>query len=1119
MRPLLWLDALTAADRERAGGKAWALARMRRAGLPVPDGFVVPGDGPEPDADALEEACRRLGAVAVRSSSAAEDSAEASFAGQFRTELDVRGAAQVAEAVRRCRSATAEGYAALLGARAPAAATIIPVLVQQFVEPRQAGVVFTRDPRDPSVLVVESHAGRGEALVSGLVRPRREVLDRATGARRSATGGNGRALDEDELRAVVDLARRAEALFGDAQDVEWAIGADGPVLLQSRPITVDSETVLDPRVERLTRANVGEVLPDPVTPLTASMLVAVLEYAFEEVTRMAGVGQAGGPPFLVLHHERLYLNLTRSLAVAARLPGASMADAERLVLGAGASAPPPRLRLRVRDVPRLVAPLPRLAGLGMRLPSRITLAEEDVRVLHARTAAAERGTADLGAVLGDFLALGRGVATTHVAVSGASAVRLTILERLLGRWLPGDARARLNRLLAGLDGVESAAPAQALDALAAAVRGRAQWRDFVAAPDAAAALARGDAPPELAGRLRSFLDRFGHRALSEGELRTRTWREDPTPVLQALATLAAGARPAGFTQAAAAEQREAEEQAIFSRLGAWRRAVLRRALTDARDGVRAREQTKSMAVELVDAGRRLARLAGARLVAEGRLAAADDVFFLAVSELREALSGASPSPAALRRRRRRFEAAAYVPAPRLVDLRPGAPAAETEPSWQGTGVSPGIGVGRARVIAAGEPLILEAGEVLITPVLDAALGPLLASAAGAVAEIGGLLSHGAVVARELGVPCVVDIHDATRRLRTGQRVLVDGSAGVVRPLSDTGGGAAPDPPEIDVLPAASPRDEAFHALEAHPLARESVYVNVQDPETGIVLVSSVGARPGGRGEALLAVGLPSGLVLFALERGSLEASASSVRVGDLEVGWNPVRLRFDGRLSSHEAAGFPPGPVPLIASPRTSVVRFDLSFAATTPAVDFTHGLTATERTLLSPVGAHHIEQSGRWRGAIEIDGGLRHLDGTGSRDHSWGRRDWNAAEWWRLFTARFGDDLAVHALAVSVSGHVVEGGFVWRDGRVEPVRRVAWTARRRDGALGGLELELGTPRGVVRMAGEVERTVTVPVQLARGLGRHLTGHPWRLLLHENFTRYTCEGRRGHGMAEFTERP
>jgi pyruvate,water dikinase len=676
--------------------------------------------------------------------------AEASFAGQFRTELDVRGAAEVAEAVRRCRAATAAGYADLLDVRI--APTLIPVLVQQFVEPRQAGVVFTRDPRDPSVLVVESHAGRGEALVSGVVRPRRDVLDRDTGARRSVTAGNGEALDEDALRAVVDLARRAEALFGAPQDVEWAVGADGPVLLQSRPITVDSEPALDPRIWQLTRANVGEVLPDPVTPLTASMLVAVLEYGFEEVMRLAGIGEEGGPPFLVLHRERLYLNLTRSLSVAARLPGVSVADAERLVLGASAGTPAPPLRLRLRDIPRLLALLPRLAGLGGRLPGRIIRAEEDVRALRARAAAAQRGAAAIEAVLGDFLTLGREVATTHVAVSGASAVRLGILERLLARWLPGDATARVNRLLAGLDGVESAAPALALDSIAVAVRARPQWRAFVGAPDAAAALARGDAPAELAARLGAFLEKYGHRALSEGELRAPAWREDPSPVLQALATLAAGTRPAGFTQAAAAERRVAEEEAILSKLGPIRRALLGQALAAAREGVRARERTKSLAVALVDEGRRLARLAGARLVAEGRLGLADDVFFLGSPSC--AMCRGRPSRAALRRRRRRFEAAAHVPTPRLVDLRSQAPSAAADPSWQGTGVSPGIGVGRARVIAAGEALTLEPGEVLVTPVLDAALGPLLASAAGAVAEIGGLLSHGAV-ARELGVPCVV----------------------------------------------------------------------------------------------------------------------------------------------------------------------------------------------------------------------------------------------------------------------------------------------------------------------------------------------------------------------------
>jgi phosphohistidine swiveling domain-containing protein len=1129
--PLLWLDDVTERDRARVGAKAFALARLRRASLPVPNGFVVPGDDPEPGPEVLEEPCRRLGAVAVRSSALEEDSAEASFAGQFRTELDVRGAAEVAAAVRRCRQASAAGYALAMGARADAAARTIPVLVQAFVEPRQAGVVFTRDPRDPAAMVVESHAGRGEALVSGRVRPARVVVDRETGAARPsrdpeapAAGG----LDPDERRAVASLAREAEALFGEAQDVEWAIGSgagQAPVLLQSRPITVESEEALDPRIGTLTRANVGEVLPDPVTPLTASTVVALLEHGFEEVVRLAGLGHGGGAPFLVVHRERLYLNLTRSLEVAARLPGVSAADAERLVLGAGASGATPHLR--PVDLPRLAFVAARVALLGARLPGRIAQAEDDVRRLQSLAADAERSPAALATAFDTLQALGGEVATTHIAVSGASAVRLALLERALGWWLPGDPRARLNRLLAGLDGVESAAPALALDTLARRVRSHSGWRAFVARPDAAEAFARDEAPPDLAALLRAFLHRFGHRAVSEGELRARPWRDDPAPVLQALATLGASPRAPGFTQAAAAAQRQAEEQAALSRLGPVRRALLRTVLRAARDGVRSREATKSLAVALVDAGRRLARAAGRRLAASGALDDPDDVFFLSAAEVQGALGGVAPSPAARRRRRRRFERAVGVPAPRLVDLRGGATGEEEPPGWSGTGVSPGIGVGPARVVGEGEAVRLEPGEVLVAPVLDAAMGPALSAAAGAVAEIGGLLSHGAVVARELGVPCVVDVRDATRRLRTGQRLLVDGTAGVVRLLEandiGTGTGAAnpgaDGPALLDTLPPASPADEAFHVLEAHPLARESIYVNAQDPASGCVLVASVGARPGGRGEALLALGRPDGRVLFALEMGRLERRAAAVGVGGFEAGWSPVHLRFDGRLSVHESDGFPPGPLPLLLAPRVAPVAFDLVFTPTTPAIDFTAGLSPDERARLRPVGAHHVEQSGRWQGTMEIDGRRARFDGTGSRDHSWGRRDWNAAEWWRLFTARFGDDLAVHALALDVDGQVVEGGFVWREGRAEAVRRVAWTDL--SGPAGGrrFELELATTRGAVRLAGAVTRTLTVPVQLARSPARLLAGRPWRLALHENYTRYSCQGRTGHGIAEFTERP
>jgi pyruvate,water dikinase len=1109
--PLLWLDEIGDEDLPRVGGKAFALARLRRQGLPVPDGFVLTAAASLDDArrSALRAAYRRLGGrVAVRSSSTAEDTAEASFAGQYLTVLDVAGEEAVVAAAERCLAAAdASAYARAAGARTSDA---MAVLVQRFVEPTAAGVAFTQHPREDGALLVESRRGRGEALVSGRVSPDRYVLDRRTQALR--TGPANGSLARSELLGVANLARHAEEAFGSPQDVEWAIGDEGPLLLQSRPITVEAEWAPPAGVRFLTRANVGEVLPGPVTPLTWTTVGRFLEHGFREVSRAAGLLPATPAPFLVLHRSRLYLNLSHCVDVALGIPGISRNDAEAMILGQGTSRTPAHPALaRLATLPFTAL---RLLGLAARLDGLVASARDALAALPDRDAAA--GTDRLLESLAAFEAAGARIAEAHVATSGASGVRLALLARLLpaARHAVSD---RVNRLVSGLDGVASAAPALAIEDLAAEARARPAWVAWLEARPAEAlaeALLRGEAPAGLGERLAGFLRAFGHRAVSEGELGALSWEDDPAPILAALRAALVSPRSAGFGHRAAAEVRRADEEALLSRLGLARRALVRWALRAAREWVARREETKSMAVALVQRGRRLARMASRRLVEQGALETEGDVFFLTVDELREALAGAPVPAAAIRRRRRRLDREGALPAPRDVDLEGEAAPAATGAALVGIGVSPGVGIGRVRVLFPGETPELAAGEVLVAPVLDAGHGPALAAAAGAVAEIGGLLSHGAVVARELGVPCVVDVREATRRLRSGDRVLVDGSSGRVVPMPEAEADEA-----TAWLAEADPGDERLHELEAHPLARESVYFNAQEEAHGIFLVASLGVRRGGKGEALLGIALPDNRVLFGLDLVAARVAPGAFSVGGSSVTWSPTRLAFEGRLAEHEASAFPPAPIPAFLAPRTRAVSLSLDFSPATPAFDLSQGLPQDAIEALRPLGRHHVEQSGRWRGEIVVDGRRFGFDGRGARDHSWGLRDWEAADHWRLFTVSFGSDLAVHALAVSVEGRSVEGGFLWRGGRAEPISRVRSTAERSSGCVVSLELEVASAAGPpLLLRGRVLRTLRVPVQLAKGPLRHLTGRPYRMMLQESFTRYEALGRTGRGMAEFTER-
>ena len=379
----------------------------------------------------------------------------------------------------------------------------------------------------------------------------------------------------------------------------------------------------------------------------------------------------------------------------------------------------------------------RLLALGASKARLVALAERLVAGLPSAERIAAASTPALVAFLESWAQVGRQVAVAHILSSGASATALALLHRLVGALGPGDPAARVARLTAGLEDVASAAPTVALEGLALRARDREDWRAWLreaSEGDRASGRTEGDplasAPADLRLELRDFLARFGHRALSEGELGVLAWEDDPSPVVAALSGLVASAERSSRARRAKIEARRAEEEALLSPLSPLARGLLRRAFLRAQGGVREREHTKSLTVAVAGHGRRLVRAAARRLVETGRLAQDEDVFFLEWPELLATLrDGETPRPALLARRRRRHAREAALEAPREVDLRPSAEGSADRGDrpadrgrlerggrradtlvLRGIGVSPGAGRGPVRHLRPGAAASPSAGR-------------------------------------------------------------------------------------------------------------------------------------------------------------------------------------------------------------------------------------------------------------------------------------------------------------------------------------------------------------------------------------------------------------------------
>lgn len=772
------------------GGKASGLAELIRLGLPVPPGFAVA------DAAVLSDAVMNrfsrmraagLTPVAVRSSAAGEDGAESSFAGQYDTVLGVGTEEDLAEAVRTCAASAGSDRAAHYGA----AGARMHIVVQQMVDARAAGVVFTADPvsarRD--LLVIDAVHGLGEALVDGSSRSDHHLLTH-DGQPVASEIGDRPVLTPDELAEIRAGAQRAAAHWGHPLDLEWAIDRNGTLWwLQARPITTlpadlnEKDTpVADSHV--YTRCNIGEMMPGAFCPLTASVSAHAIDYAMQMVQVAGGVqeGYEDHWPQVGYFFGHMFLNLTEGTALSSGILGNSreqfsLSVCGRVVDELPAAPPEPFLR-RLKNTIRLSAFTLSVGPAVRRLPAEIArfpaITSRDPRTVLAQ--------------LEEGVAFYRGVTLTHVRSSSRAAVAANILEDRLIRDAvrrgasEADGRAEAIRLLAGATDVESVVMVEQLTEVVAGIAADSSVAAEFLAAGPAEAVGRVLTGPNSAA-LREFLHRHGHRGYRELCMRDPSWADDPAG-LGSLMQIMLRARldpgtPAGH------EPSHPSHPGVTTSAGSRSLRLLARL---AQAGARGREETKSRMAMVAHRLKRGYRHLGEVLREQGRIPDPDLVFFFDRAELADLVSTGDTADlvrrAELRRRALPFQAALRFddvsigrPSPALA-RRAGAVSAEGEVIGRpaGRGVVEGV-VRVAHSIA--EARDIRPGEILVAPVTDVGWTPFFAVIAALVTDIGSSVSHGAVVAREYGLPCVVNTLGATTAFRTGDRVRVDGDRGVV----------------------------------------------------------------------------------------------------------------------------------------------------------------------------------------------------------------------------------------------------------------------------------------------------------------------------------------------------
>lgn len=784
--PLDRLSRLRPDDRD---GIASRSAELRRAieALPIPEALAAE----------ITEPLAQLGeatSYAVRSSATAEDLPAASFAGQQDTYLNIVGAAAILEHVSRCWGSlfTERAVTYRLRNGFDHRKVQMAVVVQRMVDAQASGVMFTAHPitGHRKVVALEAVPGLGEALVSGQVNADTYEIREGEHVSRTTVHRGPPVLTNAQAARLARLGRRIEAHFGRPQDIEWCLANDELHFVQSRPITtLFPIPAADARNRETNRVylSVGhqQMMTDAMKPLGLSVF---------QLTALAPMHEAGG---------RLFVDVTPHIASPARRgpffellekSDPSIREALQSIVDRGDFLP---------SVPDDTAAKPPVVARPAPLATDPAIVDELKAHTRASLEALEReiGTKS-GPALFDFILADLPELKRVLADPRGHQVFMTAMEA--SWWLDANLQTWLGEKGAA-DTLTKSAPGNVTSEMGLALLDVA---DVIRPCPAVVARLREtthdhflEALPELDGgreacdAMRAFLDRYGMRCAGEIDITRPRWSERPSTLLPIILGHVESSAPGEGKRRFEAGRAEAakKEAEVLARLralpdGEAKAEQTRQMIDRVRTFIGYREYPKYGLVCRYFIYKQALVAEAKRLVRTNVVRDEEDVFFLTFQELHEVARTGRADQSLIRQRKETFQSNQALRPPRVLTSdgetvasahrRTDVPAG----ALAGLPVSTGVVDGRARVIAVMADARLEAGDILVATATDPGWTPLFVAIAGLVTEVGGAMTHGAVIAREYGLPAVVGVENATRLIRDGQRIRVHGTNGYVELL-------------------------------------------------------------------------------------------------------------------------------------------------------------------------------------------------------------------------------------------------------------------------------------------------------------------------------------------------